>query len=58
MRYKAIPQHSLALSYLETLSSISSTYPLWGQTLSDLVADIPNLISSRIAIPSVVCTGG
>ncbi|KAJ8588100.1 hypothetical protein M405DRAFT_882378 [Rhizopogon salebrosus TDB-379] len=45
IRYKAILEKSFAYSYSFNPRNLEyHWYPLWGQTLSDLVADIPNLM--------------
>jgi hypothetical protein len=45
MRYKATLETSLAFSRTHNPRNIEYFwYPLWDQTLSDLVADVPNLI--------------
>lgn len=45
MRYKVILQQSFAFSVIFNSRNMEYYwYPVWGQTLSDLAADIPNLI--------------
>jgi len=48
MRYKAILETSLAFSRIHNPRNIEYFwYPLWDQTLSDLVADVPNLVVAQ-----------
>ncbi|OAX31899.1 hypothetical protein K503DRAFT_870435, partial [Rhizopogon vinicolor AM-OR11-026] len=45
MRYKAILETSFAFSYTFNPRNLEyHWYPLWNQTLSDMVSDVPNVI--------------